>query len=65
MPAATLLIPDAYDANGNPVEEFCCPKCLQKAFENLPEHRYDNLWHDKLGHPSHVVIYPEEKYLLD
>jgi hypothetical protein len=57
-------IPDAFDADGNPVEEFCCDRCRAAAFTNMPEGYYDGLWSDKNCHPNHVVLVPEEDYLI-
>jgi len=57
-------IPDAFDANGNPVEEFLCGRCRVAAFTNMPQGYYDGLWLDKNGHPDHVVLVPEEDYLI-
>jgi len=57
-------IDEAYDEDGNPVLEFCCSHCRAAAFVNMPEDYYEDLWLNKHGHWSHVVIRPEEDYLL-
>lgn len=63
-PMSYSHIDDAFDAEGNPVLEFCCNRCRTKAFQNEPEEYYEGLWLNRNGHPSHHVLLPYEEYLL-